>query len=165
MSSIFTCAQNSINVSLHQDFKLLVFGDQLGNRAGTLDLIARVKYEGKDHKLGYIVYGLEYEKALLADEYSRVGGFAGFTFMDIFNDYNLHVTPSLGAGYINRKQQNLFSWSAALQLDYYISNNIKLSVLNQITERTDLEMLYDDLKYRYSLFIGIEIKIFEFKKR
>ncbi|TXD49378.1 hypothetical protein [Polaribacter sp. IC073] len=164
MSSAITCAQNSINFSLHQDFKLLVFGDQLGNRAGTLDLIARVKYEAKDRPLGFVIYGLEYEKALLADPYTRLGSFAGFTFMDIFNDYNFHATSSLGAGFINRKEHTLFSWSASIQLDYFITSSLKISVLNQLTERTDLKVLYGDLKYRYSLFVGLEIRLFGLNK-
>ena len=157
-------AQNAINFSFHQDLKLLAFGDQLGNRAGTLNFIARLKYEGDDYKLGYLTYGLDYEKALLSDQYSRYGAFAGFTFMDVFDSYNLHLTPSFGIGFINRKEHNLFSWSAALELQYFISDKIRLSALNQLTQRTDLKVLYDDLKYRYSFFIGVEIRLFDLKK-
>jgi hypothetical protein len=164
MSTSYNYAQNAINISFLQDFKLLAFGDELGNRAGTLNFIARIKYEAEDHKFGYFIYGLEYEKAFLSDYYSRYGAFTGYTFMDVFDNYNLHATPSVGIGLINRKQHNILSWSASLELEYFISNNLRISVLNQITERTDLKMLYDDLQYRYSFFIGLEVKLFDMKK-
>jgi hypothetical protein len=153
--------QNAVHFSFHQDLKLLAFGDELGNRAGTLNFIGRVKYEASENNIGYMMYGLEYEKALLATQYSRFGAFSGFTFMDVFNNFNFHLTPSGGIGVINREGKNLFSLSASLQLEYFISNRIRLSVLNQITQRTDLKYLYDDLKYRYSLFVGIEIRLFQ----
>mgnify|MGYP000403885569 FL=1 len=165
ISSIYVNAQNSITLSAHQDFKLLAFGDDLGNKAGTLNFLVRAKHELKENNLGYVIYGLEIENARLKDQYTRLGAFAGFTFMDVFDNYNLHATPSIGAGYINRQNKNLFSWSAALQLDYFISDTVRLSVLNQLTQRTDLEYIYDDLTYRYSFFVGIEVKIFDLKKK
>lgn len=164
MNTAFICAQNAINISFHQDLKLLAFGDELGNRAGTLNFIARVKYEAEDHKLGYFIHGIEYEKALLSDHYSRYGAFTGYTFMDVFDNYNFHVTPSIGIGFINRKQNNLLSWSGSLQLEYFISDKVRLSFLNQLTQRTDLKLLYDDLKYRYSFFIGVEVRLFKLNK-
>jgi hypothetical protein len=111
-----------------------------------------------------MVYGLEYEKAFLTEHYSRYGAFSGFTFMDVFNDYNFHVTPSIGAGFINRPAINVFSFEASLELEYFLSDKIRISFLNQVTQRTDLKFLYDDLKYRYSFFIGVQFRIFEFTK-
>lgn len=164
MNSTFSPAQNSINFSLHLDFKLLAFGDQLGNKAGTLNFISRASYEGNDYNLGYFVYGAEYEKAFLDSHYSRLGVFTGFTFMDVFKNYNFHVTPSFGIGFINREQQKFFSWSASLQLQYFISDSVRLSILNQATQRTDLKFLYGELKYRYSFFLGVEIQLFNLIK-
>ncbi|WP_439127648.1 hypothetical protein [Polaribacter sp.] len=157
-------SQNAINFSLHQDLRLLAFGDQLGNKAGTLNFMARLKYEAEDKELGFFVGGLEFEKALLKQHYSRFGGYGGFTFMDVFNDFNFQITPTIGAGFIQRYQKNLFSWSGSVQFEYLINNSLKLSFINQITERTDLEYMYKDLKYRYSFFIGLEIRLFQLKK-
>ncbi|WP_299670132.1 hypothetical protein [uncultured Polaribacter sp.] len=158
---MFCYSQNSVNFSLHHDFKLLVFGDNLGNRAGTLNFIARVKHEGEDNSLGFLIYGLEFEKAFLSTQYTRFGAFTGFTFMDVFNDYNFHITPSIGTGFINREQKNLFSWSGSVQFEYFLSDTVRLSFLNQITQRTDLEYLYNDLAYRWSFFLGIEMQLFK----
>ena len=164
LNSFSSYSQNALHISLHHDFKLLAFGDQLGNRAGTLNFITRLKYETKDNYYGYMIYGLEFEKAFLTEQYSRYGGFTGFTFMDVFNDYNFHVTPSIGAGFINRTNVNIFSFEASLELEYFLSDKVRLSFLNQVTQRTDLKLLYNDLKYRYSFFVGIQYRIFEFKK-
>lgn len=167
--SIASCsilkAQNSVNLSLHQDMKLLIWGDELGNRAGTLNYNFRLKHETQDKKYGYFMYGLEFEQALLDDIYTRFGAFGGFSFMEVLDDYNFHVTPSIGAGIINRTGKNLFSLSAGLQFEYFLGDRFRLSVLNQITQRTDLEYLYDDLKYRYSFFIGFEYTLFELKRK
>ncbi|TMM32121.1 hypothetical protein FDT66_01255 [Polaribacter aestuariivivens] len=158
-------SQNALNFSLHQDLKLLAIGDNRGNDAGTINFVARIKYEGKDNSLGYFVYGLEYENAFLTTKYTRYAAFTGFTFMDIFNDYNLQVTPSVGIGNIHRENTNLLSFSASLQLEYFLSERVRLSFLNQITERSDLEFLYGKLEYRYSFFFGIEIQLFKFKPK
>ncbi|MDX6745845.1 hypothetical protein SHK09_03495 [Polaribacter sp. PL03] len=165
MISIFTCAQNAVNVSFHQDLKLLVFGDKIGNDAGTLNYIIRTKYEAREQKIGYFIHGLEYEKAMLKDQYSRFGGFTGFTFTTLFDSKNIHITPTIGAGSIHRTGKNMFSWSASLQIEYLISNRVRISALNQITQRTDLKLLYNDLQHRYSFFIGLEVNLFKIKKR
>ena len=156
--------QNAINFSLHQDLRLLAFGDHLGNKSGTLNFMARLKYEADDKEIGFFVGGLEFEKALLKQQYSRFGAYGGFTFMDVFNDYNFHITPTIGVGFIHRYQENLLSWSGSVQFEYFISNSLRINFINQITERSDLEFMYDDLKYRYSFFIGLEIRLFQLKK-
>ncbi|QTE22983.1 hypothetical protein [Polaribacter cellanae] len=145
---------------------MLVFGDNLGNNAGTVNFITRLKYEGNDKNLGYFIYGLEYEKAfLISSSYTRYGAFSGYTFTDVFRNYNFQIAPSLGIGNIQREGNNLVSWSASLQLEYFLSDAVKLSFLNQITERTDLKFLYGKVKYRYSFFLGIEIRLFKLKPK
>lgn len=163
-NSIQNFSQNSVNFSFHQDFKLLALGDDLGNRAGTFNFLGRLKYESQAGKIGYYVFGTEYEEAILSTKYSRLGGFLGYSFMDVFNNYNIHITPTIGYGKIFRAGTNLNSWSGAVEFQYFINDKIRVSLLNQVTQRTDLEFLYDDLKYRYSFFLGVEFKLFTPKK-
>ncbi|QOD61587.1 hypothetical protein H9I45_03820 [Polaribacter haliotis] len=165
MNSFFFYGQNALNFSIHQDLKLFAFGDNLGNNAGTVNFVARLKYESNDKKLGYFIYGLEYEKAFLTSSYTRYGAFLGYTFIDVFGDYNFQLTPNLGIGNIHREGTNLCSWSTSLQVEYFLNDTLKLSFLNQITERTDLGFLYGKVKYRYSFFFGIEIRLFKFKSK
>ncbi|QTD38264.1 hypothetical protein JL193_02890 [Polaribacter batillariae] len=165
MNSAIFYGQNALNFSVHQDLKLLTLGDNLGNKAGTINFVARLKYESTDKNLGYFIHGLEYEHAFLSSSFIRYGAFSGYTFIDIFGDYNFQLTPSLGIGNIYREKNNLFSWSASLQAEYFLSDAVRLSFLNQITERTDLKFLYGKVKYRYSFFIGIEIRLFKFKTK
>ena len=159
-TSIYT--QNSIKISLHQDLKLLAFGDNLGNRAGTLDIISRLKYESKKKKLGFFVLGIEYEKANIKNNYSRYGTFLGYNFNPLFNDDNFYLEPSIGYGVIHRKKFTPKSWSVSIQTAYKLGENIKLSSIIQFTERTDLKMLYSNKETRYSFFIGVEYNLFSF---
>ncbi len=140
----------------------MAFGDKLGNKAGTLDIITRIKYESKSKKLGFFVFGAEFEKANIKESYSRYGVFVGYSFKPFLNDTNFFIEPSLGYGYIHRKNVNLNSWSASLQTAYKLSERIKLSSIIQFTERTDLEMLYSKKEIRYSFFIGLEFNLIRF---
>ncbi|MEO9571594.1 MAG: hypothetical protein ABJH82_08435 [Polaribacter sp.] len=160
--SLFFYGQNSLKISLHQDLKLLVTGDNLGNKTGTLDLITRLKHENKQLSYGYFNYGFELERAQIAYGFTRYGAIFGFTFNRIINDSNFHITPLIGLGNIYRKGHNSSSWSGSLEFNYSINKKIKISTLNQITERTDLGHLYTKTVNRYSFFIGLEINLYSF---
>lgn len=162
MSSI-CYSQNFIKVSFHQDLKLMAFGDGLGNRAGTIDFITRLEYEGKEKKTGFFVFGLEHERALIAKGYTRYGGIFGYTFNNQLSDPKLYLTPAIGIGNIARDGNNTSSFSGSLQLAYKLGNRVKLSSLIQFTERTDLEKMYGEKEIRFSLFFGVEIKLFKIK--
>ncbi|MCI2228022.1 hypothetical protein MC378_02500 [Polaribacter sp. MSW13] len=155
-------SQKSLNISLHQDFKLFAFGDKLGNNAGTLDLISRVKYESKQQKIGYFVYGVEFEKANINNHFYRYGGLVGYSFNKILNNTKLYLSPTIGYGAIKRNNVNCPSWSSSLQAAYKLSKIIKISSLFQFTERTDLYELHGLREIRYSFFVGVEINLFKF---
>ncbi|ARV05448.1 hypothetical protein BTO04_01510 [Polaribacter sp. SA4-10] len=163
MGSILCYSQNAIKVSFHQDLKLMAFGDNLGNRAGTIDIITRLEYESKEKKLGFFVFGLEYERALIAKGYTRYGAIFGYTFNNQLSDPKLYLTPAIGIGNIARDDNNTLSFSGSLQLAYKLGNRIKLSSIVQFTERTDLEKMYGKKEIRFSLFFGLEINLFKIK--
>lgn len=164
VSSTFFYAQDLISVSFHQDLKLLAFGDDLGNRSGTLDLITRIKYEGKDKKIGFIVLGIEYERANIKDGFTRYSGFFGYSINPFFNETNLYITPAIGFGNIARRKQISTSWSGSLQIAYKLSNSLKISSLIQYTERSDLKTTNNKNETRYSFFIGLNINLFRFTR-
>ena len=161
MSSGFLYSQDYVSVSVHQDLKLLAFGDDLGNKAGTLDVLARLKYQRPQKQLGYLIYLLEFEKANINIDFTRYGIATGYTFNNLFsNDINFEVTPTLGLGSISRKGMSSFSWSGSLGFAYKLSKKVKLSSLLQFTSRSDLKKLYNDDEIRYSFFLGIEVNLF-----
>ena len=151
--------QNAISASVHQDFKLLLFGDDRGNRAGTLDILTRIKYSGKERKSGYFMYYAEFEKAGIENNYYRYGAGFGYTFSNTFNDKNIEFTASTGIGNIHRMKSDTFSYSASASLNFIISPRIKLGSMFQYINRTDIEINL----VRYSFFIGLEIRLFSFK--
>ena len=154
-----TFGQNSISVSVHQDFKLFLFGDDLGNRAGTLDVLTRIKYSGKERKLGYFIYYAEFEKASIENNYYRYGVGFGFAFSNTFNDENIEFTGSAGIGDIHRMKNDSFSYSGSASLNYILNKQFKIGAMFQYINRTDL----DRNLVRYSFFIGVEIRLFALK--
>ena len=155
-------AQDYISLSIHQDLKLLAFGDDLGNKAGTVDLLTRVKYQFKQKRYGYLVLKADFEKAFINNNYTRYGVGAGYTLNSFFsNDLNLEVTPYFGLGTISRDDANTFSYSGALELGYRLGERIKISAFLQFTDRTDLQRMYDDRALRYSFFLGLEFNLFK----
>ncbi len=163
MSSAISYSQNSLKLSIKQDLKLMSYGDRLGNKSGTLDLLTRVKYESKEKKLGFFVFGLEYEIAKIEKTYTRYGAIFGYSFNTLLNDPDFYVTPTLGIGNIARDGNNTLSFAGSLQFAYKITKRIKISSLLQITERTDLQKMYGEKKIRSSFFLGVEINLFNFK--
>lgn len=151
--------QNAISTSVHQDFKLMLFGDDLGNRAGTLDILARIKYSGKERKSGYFIYFVEFEKAEIENNYYRYGAGFGYTFSNIFSDKNIEFSASAGIGNIHRMYDDSLSYSATASLNYILSPRFKLGSMFQYINRTDL----DRNLVRYSFFIGLEVHLFKLK--
>lgn len=162
LNSALIHSQKSFKISFHQDFKLLTFGDKLGNEAGTLDFITKIKYEGKDKKIGFFIFGAEFERANIKDGYSRYGGYIGFTLKPFINNIDVYITPSIGYGTIERRETNSGSWTSSMQIAYRILENIKISSLFQFTERTDLKIAHGKNEIRYSFFIGLEVNLFRF---
>ena len=155
-------SQDFVSISFHQDLKLLAFGDNIGNRAGTFDILTRLKYQFSQNRYGYLVVHSEFEKAFLDEHYTRFGAGAGYTLNNFFShDLNFEVTPYFGLGTILRKQVYTFSYSAALEIGYRFTERFKLSSFIQFTDRTDLLRLYNDRALRYSFFVGIEFNLFK----
>ncbi|WP_299052323.1 hypothetical protein [uncultured Polaribacter sp.] len=157
-------AQDLITLSGHQDFKLLTIGDERGNAPGTLNLITTLKHEATQQKLGFYVFGIDYEKANIKDGYERYSGFVGYTFNFVFNDPKLKITPAINYGKIVRRGKTSSSISGTIQTAYNVSKKVRLSTKFQYKQRSDLKIAYNLNVVRSSFFVGLEIALFETKK-
>ena len=154
--SIFS--QEKVSIAILQDVRLATIGDNRGNEAFTLNILARFKMQGNQHKYGYIVLSPVFEYADLTDKYYRYGVDIGYTFNKlILKDFE--ATTMLGYGFIERKNISTSSVSGTLEISYKINSFLKIIQTNQLTQRTDLKWMYGDNALRYSNFLGIEINI------
>jgi hypothetical protein len=152
-------AQERVSISIHQDFKLGVLGDDKhGYKAGTINILARLKLQGDQQKHGYMIVFPEYEHADILGTYKRYSANVGYTFNKLVIN-SLEATATLGYGWIDRYGKSLFSFSGSGELAYKI-NDFKLSIIGQLTERKDLAYLYGKNEIRFSGFIGLEFNIF-----
>jgi hypothetical protein len=145
-------AQDNIGISLHQDGKLLIIGDNIGNNAGTLDLVFRLKLQGYQDKWGYAIVFPEYEYSNLAGgKYVRYSINTGYVFNKLILD-NLEVNITGGFGWIDRFGTT-YSASFGSELAYKINKKIKASLMNQYTNRSDIGV------WRYSVLWGLEFTL------
>ncbi|MGB1307543.1 MAG: hypothetical protein ACPG6B_01435 [Oceanihabitans sp.] len=159
----FTCflqAQNNITASIFQDAKLGIIGDkEHGYKAGTLDILVRVNMQGKQTKSGYLVIFPEFEYAKIKGDYKRYTANVGYTFNQ-FVTQGVEVQATAGYGWIDRYSKAFFSWTFTGAIKYKITEDIKVVLLSQLTERKELGWLYDYTPWRLSSFIGVEVLVF-----
>ena len=144
-------SQEKVSFSLLQDVKLATIGDtKRGYKAFTINLLARIKMQGNQQKLGYMIIYPEYEYAELQSTYHRYSANVGYSFNNIIN--NLEFETAVSYGFINHNgtTRSVGAWFGT---NYIISKALKINAGYQIVERTDIN------KIRFSGFIGLEIKI------
>lgn len=148
----FCQAQDNVSISVFQDVKFALQGDEArGYKAGTLNIIARLKMQGNQDDLGYFVVVPEFEYADLQGTYRRYSVNIGYTLNAI---KNIEVTPMINYGWIDRGVST-YSGGGSIETMYKLSDNIKIGVLNQLVHRTDLP----NRKLGYSFFFGTEINL------
>ena len=155
---INTNAQDNVSLSIYQDARLLLVGDDIGNDAGTINILTRLKMQGNQNKYGYLIVYPEYEYAEIENTYKRYSVGIGYAFNQLILD-NFEYTPSINWGWIDRGGINGFSFSVSNEIAYKLNDTFKLSLMAQITERKDLKILYNDNAFRFSGFMGIEINL------
>ena len=64
-------SQEKMSLGVFQDARLMFLGDERGNSPGTMDLLLRLRLEGKQKKIGYFVFYLSYEHANLTSTLKR----------------------------------------------------------------------------------------------
>ena len=152
-------AQNKVSLSIHQDARLGLLGDDKGNDAGTLNILARFKMQGKQQKgYGYLVVFPEFEYADIGGNYRRYSANVGYTFNELIVD-NFEASLFGGWGFIDRYAKAFFSAGFEAELGYKITDRFKVSLLAQLIDRKDLKWMYGNTEVRFSGFIGIEYNL------
>lgn len=173
-----------LNINAQKDFAIAVFadvgltlrGDHHGHPAGTLDIVSRFKYNANQRKLGHWVYFVEFEFAQLEGDFKRYSGNLAFNFNRIvfpkiwfiprFELKNLEIQPSIGYGIISRYDFTKPSLGFSTEIGYRLSKHLKIDILFQASERSDMIELYgkSDSKLgvfntRESIFGGLGVEI------
>ena len=158
--SFFMHSQSQLSFSLYQDLRLGIVGDENQEDAGNsiINILARLNMQGKQNKWGYLLVFPEFEFAELDDNYFRASANVGYTFNNLFVK-GTEASFYAGGGLIGRWGVSTYSWgggaSAAMKV-----GKIKLLMLAQFTERSDLRLRYGgNTKIRFSGFVGVEIPI------
>ncbi len=144
-------SQEKVSFSLLQDLKLATIGDnKRGYKAFTVNLLARIKMQGNQQRLGYMIIYPEYEYAELQSTYQRYSANVGYAFNNVIN--NIELETAVSYGFINHDgvTRSLGFWFGT---NYVINKALKINAGYQIVDRTDIN------KIRYSGFVGLEILI------
>ena|SRR5690606_2002269 len=161
LNTVICFGQERLSVSVLQDVRLGIVGDsEHGYDAGTLDVLLRLKMQGNQSEYGYLVVFPEVEIANLKPNYVRYSANVGYTFNKLIVN-NLEASLYGGYGWINRKNMATSSFGAMGELGYKITDWLKVIADLQMTQRNDLDVLYNDSNViKWSGFLGIEIKFF-----
>ena len=144
-------SQEKVSVNLLQDLKLAIVGDQKRDyEPFTTDILLRIKMQGNQQRLGYMIIYPEYEFADLKTKYQRYSANLGYVFNTLFDDFELESSISYGFINHNGTTNSLGFWFGT---NYVINKALKSNVGYQIVDRTDIN------KIRYSGFVGLEILI------
>tara|TARA_R110002020_G_scaffold177539_1_gene370306 strand:+ start:85 stop:621 length:537 start_codon:yes stop_codon:yes gene_type:complete len=162
-------AQDKISINVAQDAKLLLFGDDKGNEAGTLNITIRTEWQGKQQKLGYMFVAPEFEYAgLQGGIYRRYSANVGYTFQLDRVFYarklkGLQATSSVGVGTIDHNG-GYYGLGANFQLSYEVLRNLFLFLDLQLVDRKDLQSYYSKKldfsdRVRASGMVGIKFSL------
>ena len=165
IGNLLGSAQEKIGISVYQDAKFLVLGDEeRGYKKATINIVARLKMQGKQQDYGYMVVFPEFEYADIKGIYKRYSLNVGYTFNNLMLDH-LEASTSIGFGFIDRYSKNFTNYSVNAELSYLITPDLKLALMFQLTQRKDLGWLWDETVMKPSGFIGLEANVFKIKKR
>lgn len=161
-ATAMTQAQSNITLSAFQDVKLAFKGDSKGNDAFTTNIVLNATLNANQKGIGYGFLQPTFEYAdLTGGKYYRYGINGGYT----FNLNPIKVSLYAGAGAISREigdGENTFYPAFAIgnQIDLKLFNGVYLSVLNQLTDRKDLKIMYDHKVYfNYSFYAGLTFEL------
>jgi len=150
-SAIF--AQGGLRVSLNQDLRHAVAGDDKGNTAFNPAFLFRFEMQGNQDKFGYLVVNVEAE-------------YAGYTLNRGFIN-KIEANLSVNYGMIDRFGFSWVGFSYSGVLNYPITDRLSFQVLGQLTNRRDKLSFYgndakftiDSLNLDFSGFIGVAYQI------
>jgi hypothetical protein len=153
---VFTStAQDQISFSVLQDAKFLISGDDIGNKAGTVDLIFNMNWEGKQFEYYYFSIQTQYETANLnGGSFKRYSAHGVWTLNALLLP-ELEIGFGAGIGMIHRETASTYSYSGTIDLSYPITKKIFFTLKNEWVRRSDL----NTPELRYNLAAGLKYKI------
>lgn len=147
-------AQEKVSIAVLQDVRLATLGDDKGNDSFTLNLIARIKMQGNQSKIGYLIIYPEWEYANLKQVYNRYSANVGYT-LNKLPISNLEASLIGGIGMIARESESSSSFNVTGELAYKLNAWFKILLNAQIVQRSDID------KWLCSGFAGLEITVFK----
>lgn len=154
-------SQGKVSLSLQQDARLFLVGDQRGNSPLTTNLLAKVEipvyHFNKSHMAIYPV--AEYAD-LVGGNFQRYAIGAAYAVDSIYG--KIGVTAFFDYGYIKRSidDSSFNSFSLSGELSFRLTKNIKIICTQQLTERRDLTTLFNsDNQFVISGFIGLKFSV------
>lgn len=159
MIMLTSYGQKNIEISLQQDTRLLLVGDEKGNDPLSINLLSKIEFPvyqlEKNHLSTY--FSMEYAD-LVGGSFQRYAIGAAYVVKRIYKKIGSVLYLDLGSIY--RKSSNFFSLSVSGELNYKLNPNLKLIFSQQLSQRKDLEALYNsDKKYIVSGFVGVKYKL------
>lgn len=155
LCSFLVKGQNKIGISLLQDAKLLVLGDEKHNiNAGSYDILLRVHLQGYQQKYGYMQIYPELEVAQLDGDYKRFTFNVGYVLNKLVVN-NLEVGASVNFGIIDRYKLNYWTYGGSLEVNYKLSDNLKIATSSQLIKRGDLLYAYGTKDLKPAFYVGL----------
>jgi hypothetical protein len=143
-------SQERISVSVLQDAKLAILGDDIGNDPFTADFIVRLDMEGAG-RFKYISLRTEWEYADLAGGYYNRGGImVGLNYIVKNFVLSAHIGPNIIKRRYMKIEGGVLAWSFNGELAYNITDRISVIASNQLLNRADVV----NEPIRYSFFTG-----------
>ncbi|WP_439128605.1 hypothetical protein [Polaribacter sp.] len=152
-------SQNSVEVSLQQDFRLLFLGDDKGNEPLTTNLLSKLEVPVYNFKKSYLLTYLSVEYAdLKVKNYKRYSIGGGYGISNVCGKIGAIISTDFGKIY--REKEGFFSFSVSGELNYKISKRIKITCTQQLTHRKDLVELYNcENPLIISGFVGLKYSL------
>jgi len=152
--------QSGLNLSVHQDLRMLFLGDERGNGMYTPDILAKLEVDAFNFTNSKIVmyFGFEYAD-LIGTNFKRF--LIGFGYIHEFSflpKFNFGVL--IDHGLILRSMGKFMGFSANLEVNYAVTKKLRAGLIYQAIDRSDLTITYHTNKnIKGSIFIGLKIAL------
>lgn len=152
-------AQDNISIGLYQDARLLFVGDERGNNAGTIDVKLDISLQGNQFTHYYFEMRPQLEYAnLQGGKYVSWLINGGWVFNQMFN--NIEAGAYLTIGAIHRFGGAFGTYGVTADLSYKLNDNLKISLLAQTINRSDLTFMYNTNKpMKFNGYVGLKYNI------
>lgn len=149
---------NTVDISLQQDLRLLTVGDDRGNDPVTANILSRLEVPLYNFQKSHIAAHASFEYADLIDKnYTRYALGGGYIIDNFSGKFG--IAAYFDYGKIYRETVNFNSFSLSGELNFKVSNRLKIICTQQLTHRKDLKELYGSREYVISGFVGLKYAI------